>query len=124
MAIFVSAVYTSDRELNGALSGLWRSGWGKILMTKIAFVSLALVLGACTRFQCVRRSATSQRAALMVRLIRVEALVMIVVLALSGTLANTPPAMTEAAKAANNPRQSCLLYPRPRITWPGVAPVC
>jgi putative copper resistance protein D len=121
LAIFVSAVYTSDRELNGALSGLWRSVWGKILMTKIAFVSLALVLGACTRFQCVQRSATSRRAALMVRLMRVEALVMIVVLALSGTLANTPPAMTEAA---NKTRQSCLLYPRPRITWPGVAPVC
>lgn len=93
LAIFVSAVYTADRELNGALSGLWRSDWGKILMTKIAFVSLALVLGACTRFRCVQRSATSRRAALMVRLMRVEALVMIVVLALSGTLANTPPAM-------------------------------
>jgi copper resistance protein D len=97
LAIFVSAVYTSDRELNGALSGLWRSAWGRILMTKIAFVSIALVLGACTRFQCVRRSASSQRAALVVRLMRVEALLMIVVLALSGTLANTPPAMMEAA---------------------------
>jgi putative copper resistance protein D len=113
LAIFVSAVFTSDRELNGALSGLWRSNWGEILMTKIAFVSLALILGACTRFQCVKRSATSQRAALMVRLMRIEALVMMVVLALSGILANTPPAMTEAARAAN---QSCLLYPRPRIT--------
>ncbi len=124
LAIFVSGIYTSDRELNGVLSGLWRSVWGKTLMTKIAFVSLALVLGACTRFQCVQRSATSQRAALMVRLMRVEALVMIVVLALSGALANTPPAMTEKAVSQYPSVQSCLLYPRPRITWPGVAPVC
>jgi putative copper export protein len=95
VAIFISGIYTSDRELNGVLSGLWRTGWGRILMTKIALVFLALALGACTRFQCVQRPATSRTAALMVRLVRAEAVVMILILSLSGVLANTPPAMTE-----------------------------
>lgn len=90
LAILASGIYTSDRELNGALSGLWRSGWGRILLTKVAFVSLALALGAFARFTCVRRSA---RAALMIRLVRAEAVVMILILAISGTLANTPPAI-------------------------------
>lgn len=97
LAILLSGIYTSNRELNGSLSGLWSSGWGRILMAKIAFVTLALVLGAITRFKCVRRPATSGRAELMVRLLRAEALVMIVILCFSGLLANTAPAMTEGA---------------------------
>lgn len=96
LAILISGVYTSGRELNGAWSGLWRSDWGRILMTKIAFVFVALFLGACTRFQCVQRSASQRTATLMVRLLRAEAAFMLVILGLSGTLANTPPAMTEA----------------------------
>ena len=94
LVILLSGTYTSDRELNGSLSGLWSSGWGRVLMTKIAFVSLALALGAIARFKCVQRPATSERAELMVRLLRAEAIVMIVILCLSGLLANTPPAMT------------------------------
>ena len=109
-AILISGIYTSDRELNGALSGLWQSGWGRILMTKIAFVLLALALGACTRFRCVQRPATSRTIALMVRLMRAEAVVMILILSLSGVLANTPPAMTEALGSAveTQPAQICL----------------
>jgi copper resistance protein D len=97
-AILISGIYTSDRELNGAWSGLWRSDWGRILMTKIAFVFLALALGACTRFRCVQRPATSRTTTLMVRLVRAEAVVMILILSLSGVLANTPPAMTETVR--------------------------
>ncbi len=100
-AIFISGIYTSYHELNGVLSGLWRSGWGRILMTKIAFVLLALALGACTRFRCVQGPATSRTTALMVRLMRAEAVVMILILTLSGVLANTPPAMTEASHFEN-----------------------
>ncbi len=101
VAIFISGIYTSDRELNGALSGLWQSSWGRILMTKVAFVFLALALGACTRFRCVQRPATSRTTALMVRLMRAEAALMILILSLSGVLANTPPAMTEASHFEN-----------------------
>jgi copper resistance protein D len=95
IAILLSGAYTSWRELNGSLSGLWSSGWGRVLLTKIAFVSLALALGAITRFKCVQRPDTSERAALMVRLMWAEALIMIVILCLSGLLANTAPAMPD-----------------------------
>ena len=107
-AILISGIYTSDRELNGAWSGLWRSDWGRILMTKIALVSLALALGACTRFQCVQRPATSRTTALMVRLVRAEAIVMILILSLSGVLANTPPAMTERSGSAVESRLAAV----------------
>jgi putative copper resistance protein D len=90
VAILLSGVYTSDRELSGTLNKLWGSGWGRVLMTKLAFILVALSLGAFTRFRCVQ---PGQKAALMVRLVRTEAAVMIVILCLSGKLANTPPAM-------------------------------
>lgn len=92
IAILLSGIYTSWRELNGTLSGLGNSGWGRILLTKVAFVSLALALGAITRFRCVQRAATGERATLMVRLLWAEAIAMIVILCLSGLLANTAPA--------------------------------
>jgi putative copper resistance protein D len=100
LTVLLSGIYTSDRELNGQLSGLWRTGWGRILMTKVALVLLALVLGAFARFRCVQCPATKQRAALMVRLVRAEAVVMLLILSLSGTLANTAPAM-QTAKSRN-----------------------
>jgi copper resistance protein D len=107
--ILLSGVFISYTELSGQLSGLWTSGWGRVLLTKLAFVSLALALGAATRFKCVRRPATGERAALMARLMRAEASVMIVILCLSGLLANTAPAMTEArlySKGMATPRAS------------------
>ena len=100
LALLASGVYTSDRELNGTLSSLWRSGWGRILMIKGTFVLAALTLGALSRFRCLQRPSTSQRVTLMVRLVRTEAMVMICsILCLSGILANTPPAMTESRRS-------------------------
>jgi putative copper resistance protein D len=95
VAILLSGIYTSWHELDGSLSGLWSSGWGRVLLTKIAFVSVALTLGAITRLKCVQRPATSERADLMARLLWAEALLMIVILCLSGLLANTAPAVME-----------------------------
>lgn len=91
--ILLSGVCISYRELNGTLSGLWLSGWGKILIAKLILVALALTLGALTRFRCVQCPPTSRRAALMVRLVRGEAIVMILILCISGLLANTAPPM-------------------------------
>jgi putative copper resistance protein D len=93
--ILLSGLFTSYTELDGKLSGLWTSGWGIILLTKVAFVALALALGAFTRFKCVQRPAAGERAELMVRLVRAEAFVMMAILCLSGLLANTAPAMSE-----------------------------
>jgi putative copper export protein len=76
-------------------------------MTKIAFVFLALASGACTRFQCVQRPATHRTAARMIRLVRAEAVVMILILGLSGLLANTPPPMAEAVSIHRLNHPSC-----------------
>lgn len=92
-AILLSGVYISFRELNGAVSGLWTSSWGRVLMTKGALVAVAMAMGAASRFRCVQRPATGERAALLARLVRTEAFVMILILCVSGILANTPPAM-------------------------------
>jgi putative copper resistance protein D len=94
-AILLSGIYNSDRELNGSLSALGRSGWGRVLISKAAFVCLALALGAVARFKYVVRPATGERVALLVRLLRAEAIVMIVILCLSALLANTAPAGSE-----------------------------
>jgi putative copper resistance protein D len=93
-ALLVSGIYTSDRELNNTLSELWTSSWGKILIVKIAFVLIAILLGAMGRFLCLGRPAEGERAALMVRLLFTEAAVMICILCLSGLLGNTAPAMS------------------------------
>src|SRR5207247_3833820 len=93
IALLVSGIFTADKELNNSLPALWTSAWGKILLIKVAFVLVALFLGSASRFLCLQRSATGKRAALLVRLLFVEAVVMLFVLCLSGLLANTAPAM-------------------------------
>ena len=85
----LSGIYTSDRELNGSLSALWTSAWGRMLLLKVAFVSAALCLGAVSRFQYIRRAAGHERTALFTGLLRAEAIVMAAVLCVSGLLANT-----------------------------------
>lgn len=100
--ILLSGVFISYRELNGKLNGLWLSGWGKILIAKLILVALALTLGALTRFRCVQCPPTNRRAALMVRLVRAEAAVMIVILCVSGLLANTAPAVDLASGRAGD----------------------
>ncbi len=93
-AVFLSGICVSYRDLNGVLSGLWLSGWGKILIAKLTLVALALTLGALARFRCVQCPPAGDRAALMVRLVRTEAVVMVLILCISGVLANTAPADT------------------------------
>lgn len=92
-ALLVSGVYTADRELNNSLSALWSSAWGRTLLVKVAFVLVAAGLGAANRFQGLKQPATAESTMLLGRLLRLEASVMTIVLALSALLANTPPAM-------------------------------
>ncbi len=93
LVLLLSGIYTADRELNGSLHALWTSSWGKVLVAKVTFALIALLLGALSRFKCLKRPATGGRAALMATLLRTEAVVMILILCLSSLLANTPPAM-------------------------------
>ncbi len=94
-ALLISGIYTSDRELHNTLNGLWTSAWGKVLIAKVSFVLIAIALGASSRFLCLRHPAsTSDRIALMARLMLSEAVVMVCILCLSGLLGNTAPAMS------------------------------
>lgn len=93
VTILATGVYTSDRQLNAPLNSLWGSEWGRILLTKVALVLVAISLGAMNRFSCLRRSATRERAMRLVRLFLVESIVMILVLCLSGLLGSTSPPM-------------------------------
>jgi putative copper resistance protein D len=94
--LLVSGIYTADRELNNTLHALWSSAWGKVLITKVSFVLIAITLGAMSRFLCLGRSPEPARAALMVRLMTTEAAVMVCILFLSGLLGSTAPAMSIA----------------------------
>ena len=94
-ALLVSGVWTADRELNNSFSALWTSTWGKTLLAKVAFVLIAAGLGAMNRYKGLKHPPTSDSTALLARVLRAEASVMLIVLGLSALLANTPPAMAE-----------------------------
>jgi copper resistance protein D len=89
--LLLSGLYTSWRDMHGTFHVLWTSDWGKTLLAKGAFVGIALLLGSLTRFRCLARPPVGGRAILMTRLVRSEALVMLVILSFSGLLANTSP---------------------------------
>jgi copper resistance protein D len=95
VALLASGIYTADRELNGSLSGLWTSAWGGILLAKVAFVVTALALGAVNRYKGLKSPPTAQSVTLLARVLRAEAVVMAVILALSALLANTTPSLPE-----------------------------
>lgn len=89
--LVLSGVYTAWRDMHQTPHLLWTSGWGQILLFKTSFVALALLLGAATRFRCLGRPAETLSAALMTKLMRSEAAVMIAILCISGLLANSSP---------------------------------
>ena len=92
LAILVlTGIYTAWRGLHGSVNVLWTHHWGRILLVKISLVALAVLLGSLTRFRCVKRPPRSETAAIMVQLLRYEAVIMAVILAVSGLLANTDP---------------------------------
>ena len=94
LMLLVSGIYTSDRELNGSLRGLWTSAWGRILVAKVTLALLALVLGALNGFT-LKRPPTAGRLALLAARLRMEATVMVLILCLSDLLANTAPPMAK-----------------------------
>jgi putative copper resistance protein D len=93
LAVFVSGIYTADREINGMFADLFTSTWGRILIGKVVIVLFALVLGAANRFFCLRGDVSMENIMLSGRLLRVEAIAILVVLCLSAWLGNTAPAM-------------------------------
>ncbi len=93
LAVMVSGIYTSDRELNNTLAGITASTWGKVLILKVVCVLIALTLGAIARFRLLRADATPDRSTRLVRLLTAEATAMVAILCLSGVLGNYAPPM-------------------------------
>ena len=93
IVILATGIYTGDRELAGPLSTLWSSTWGKILTAKIIIVLVALTLGASNRFLCLAKNFSTDRITLSSRLLKFEAITMLIILTLSGWLGNTSPVM-------------------------------
>jgi putative copper resistance protein D len=89
--LLLTGVCTAWREVHGSVSVLWTHTWGRILLTKVSLVVVALLLGSLTRFRCVNHPPESRRAVLMARLLRWEGVVMALILVVSGLLANTDP---------------------------------
>jgi copper resistance protein D len=87
--LVLSGLYISWRDMHGAITSLWTTSWGKILVTKAVFVAFAVLLGSLTRFRCLGHPPSGRRAYTMTKLIRSEAAVMAGILCLSGVLANT-----------------------------------
>jgi putative copper export protein len=92
--LLVCGIYTSNRELNGSLRGLWTSAWGRILVAKVTLALLALGLGALNRFT-LKRPPTAGGLELLAARLRMEATVMVLILCLSGLLASTAPPMAQ-----------------------------
>ncbi len=93
IVVVLSGVYNSWKGLGGSLSPLTHTAWGRVLMVKICMVLLALFHGARVRLLLPQKwNSNLDRLALMSRLLRTEALLMLVVLIVSAGLANLPPA--------------------------------
>jgi len=89
--LLLSGVYVAWVDMHGTLHPLWSSFWGKLLLTKAALASLAIVLGGWNRFRVLGGPEDTPRAATMAKLLRSEAFVMIGILSLSSMLGNTNP---------------------------------
>jgi len=91
--IAFSGIYNAWIGLDGSLAPLPRTQWGILLLIKSALVLAALALGGSHRLALRRNpillAADAKR---FTQTMRLEALVMAAILAISGFLANSPPA--------------------------------
>ena len=91
--VILSGVYNAWKGLGGSLHQLPHTAWGRMLMVKVFIVLLALFHGARVRLLLQQDSSwKSDRTALVSRLLRIEALLMVFVLVVSASVANLPPA--------------------------------
>ncbi len=87
--VVVSGMYRGYTGLEGDWHALVRTGWGLTLVAKLGCVGLAVGLGGLNRLWLGHVGAGDRRRS--VRVLRVEAWVMVAILGLSATLANLPP---------------------------------
>jgi putative copper resistance protein D len=94
--VAISGIYNAWLGLDGHLPPLVHTQWGWLLTAKSALVLLALGMGARNRWLLARNDLLEpQDAAEFVRWMRVEAAVMLAILAVTGFLASSAPAMAQ-----------------------------
>jgi putative copper resistance protein D len=91
--IVVTGAYNSYRGLGGSLSPMVGTQWGILLDIKIVLVCVAITMGAVNR-QILRANyeLSATQAERLARVLRIEAIVMLLILSVSAFLANSPPA--------------------------------
>jgi len=90
--VVLTGIYNSYRGLGGTLSPLTRTQWGGLLIAKIILVCVAISMGAYNRRILLQDPGLSTaRASRLALILRVEAIVMLLILAISAWLANSPP---------------------------------
>jgi len=92
-AVVFSGIYNSWKGLDGSLSPLPHSEWGRMLLMKLLFVLLAFGHGLRVRLLLGTRTPwTPNRTGTMRQWMRAEAFCMVLVFIFSAWLANLPPA--------------------------------
>ena len=89
--VLLSGIYNAYVGLGGSLRPLAGSQWGILLDVKVLLVLIAVGMGAANRRMIAGDRAT-QRAPALATSLRIEAMVMLAILAVSALLANSPPA--------------------------------
>lgn len=94
IVVVLSGIYNAWRGLGGSLVLLPQTAWGRMLTVKVGIVFITFFQGARVRFLLQsKRSPNTDRALLVYQIgrwLRVEAILMICVLIVSGWLANLP----------------------------------
>ncbi len=88
--VFLSGASNTWLVTEGQLAPLSSSTWGTLLIVKIAFVLFALRIGFQNR-RDIQGELTTSTQAVVIKRIRLEALVMLVILCASGWLSNLSP---------------------------------
>jgi putative copper resistance protein D len=92
-AVLLTGAIRGWTGLDGHLSGLLHTGWGRILLAKLGVVAVALALGWLHRrwIRQPERSWTADRARTLVATLRIEAVCLTLVIALSAWLGSVDP---------------------------------
>jgi putative copper resistance protein D len=95
LSVLLSGAFNAYIGLGGSLPPLVHTTWGHLLTLKVCVVLTTIAVGGVNRLLLTKRSIgnTSWPDRFM-HLLRVEAILMLLILCLSGWLANSPPATT------------------------------
>ena len=91
LLVIVSGSSTTWLSSNGAIISIPHSNWGRILVAKLVLVVAALLVGNMNRQLLRKMPGTIRPGARFSQLLRIEAVLMIAILFISGWLATMPP---------------------------------